>query len=97
MKEEILYMHKAIYEVAVVGVAHDIYGEEIIAGVSIKNDFQETSTIKSELYNLLSNNLSSYKHPIDILFFESLPKTHSGKLKRMEVKRIIKDEYNRRS
>ena len=95
--EEILYMHKAIYEVAVVGVAHDIYGEEIIAGVSIKNDFQEASSIKSELYNLLSNNLSSYKHPIDILFFESLPKTHSGKLKRMEVKRIIKDEYNRRS
>ena len=32
--EEILYMHKAIYEVAVVGVAHDIYGEEIIAGVN---------------------------------------------------------------
>ena len=52
------------------------------------------SDIKNELYELLSENLSSYKHPIDILFFDSLPKTHSGKLKRREVRRIIEDEYN---
>jgi len=93
--EEIIYMHKGIFEVAVVGIANDIHGEEVIAGVSIKDDFQEKNNIKSELYELLSKSLSSYKHPIDILFFESLPKTHSGKLKRMEVKRIIEDEYNR--
>ena len=93
--EEILYMHKSIYEVAVVGIEHDIHGEEIIAGVSIKGNFQEKKIIKKELYNLLSNNLSSYKHPIDILFFESLPKTQSGKLKRMEVKKLIQDEYSR--
>lgn len=93
--EEILYMHKGIFEVAVVGIANDIHGEEVIAGVSIKDDFQENINIKSELYELLSKSLSPYKHPIDILFFESLPKTHSGKLKRMEVKKIIENEYNR--
>ncbi len=92
--EEIIYKHKDIHEVAVVGIDHEIHGEEIIAGVSIKNNSKDKSIIKSEIYLLLSKKLSSYKHPIDILFFNNLPKTHSGKLKRREVRKIIKDEYN---
>ena len=93
--EEILYINQDIYEAVVIGITHDIHGEEIIAAVSLKDASQDKSNVKSELYELLSKNLSSYKHPIDILFFDSLPKTHSGKLKRREVKRIVEDEYNR--
>ena len=67
----------------------------IFASISLKEDSVGKSDIKNELYELLSENLSSYKHPIDILFFDSLPKTHSGKLKRREVRRIIEDEHNK--
>ena len=93
--EEVLYMHNDVHEAAVIGVNHDVLGEEIMASISLKEDSVGKSDIKNELYELLSENLSSYKHPIDILFFDSLPKTHSGKLKRREVRRIIEDEHNK--
>ena len=93
--EEVLYMHKDVHEAAVIGINHDVLGEEIIASIALKDDSLDKSDVKTALYALLSKNLSSYKHPIDILFFASLPKTHSGKLKRREVRRIIEDEYDR--
>ena len=94
--EEILYKNKEILEAAVVGVFDKVHGEEVIAGVALKNLNTDKELIKTKLYKLLSDNLSSYKHPIDIFFLESLPKTHSGKLKRREVKKIIENEYNKR-
>ena len=93
--EEVLYIHKDVHEAVAIGMSHDVLGEEIIASISLKDDSKDKSDIKAELYTLLSENLSSYKHPIDILFFDSLPKTHSGKLKRREVRRIIQDEHNK--
>ena len=91
-----MYKNKEILEAAVVGVFDKIHGEEVIAGVALKNFNTDKELIKTKLYKLLSDNLSSYKHPIDIFFLESLPKTHSGKLKRREVKKIIENEYNKR-
>ena len=93
--EEVLYMDEEILEAAVIGIFNEIHGEEIIAAVSLKSLNTDKEFIKARLYKLLSDNLSSYKHPIDILFLDSLPKTHSGKLKRREVRSLVQDEYNR--
>ena len=93
--EEVLYMDEEILEAAVIGIFNETHGEEVIAAVSLKNLNSDKEFIKARLYDLLSANLSSYKHPIDILFLDSLPKTHSGKLKRREVRSLIQDEYNR--
>lgn len=91
--EEIIYMNEKILEVAVIGIANEIHGEEIVAAVSLKDSNDNKNQIKSDLYELLSKNLSSYKHPIDIIFLDSIPKTHSGKLKRREVRSIVESEY----
>ena len=91
--EEVLYMNKEVLEAAVIGIFNEVHGEEIVAAVSLRNRNPNKDEIKLNLYNLLRDNLSSYKHPIDIFFFDSIPKTHSGKLKRREVKRIIEHEY----
>ncbi len=91
--EEVLYMNKEVLEAAVIGIFNEVHGEEIVAAVSLRNPNPNKDEIKLNLYNLLRDNLSSYKHPIDIFFFDSIPKTHSGKLKRREVKRIIEHEY----
>lgn len=87
--EEILYTHPSVQEAVVVGISHDIHGEDIISAVTLKDELSDQESIKSELYGLLSQKLSSYKHPVDIIFLETLPKTHSGKLKRKEVRRIL--------
>lgn len=89
--EEILYMHQSVHEAAVVGMPHDVHGEDVMAAVVLKDEQNGHSSIKAELYTLLLQNLSSYKHPVDILFLESLPKTHSGKLKRREVRHIVEN------
>ena len=90
--EEILYMHESIHEAAVVGITHEVFGEEITAAVVLKSAQNDQNIIKPELYRLLEKHLSPYKHPVDILFFETLPKTHSGKLKRREVKWIVEQK-----
>lgn len=92
--EEILYSHKEVHEAVVTGINNKILGEEILASVTLKESSLSPSEIKSDLYKLLQENLSSYKHPIDILFFDTLPKTHSGKLKRREVRQIVEEKYN---
>ena len=86
--EEILYMEKEIHEAAVIGIADDVHGEEVIAAVALKDSSEDTVAVKNRLYELLSRHLSSYKHPVDIIFLETLPKTLSGKLKgeRLETK-----------
>ena len=67
---------------------------KLVAAVALKDSSEDTVAVKNRLYELLSRHLSSYKHPVDIIFLETLPKTLSGKLKRREVRNKIKDVYN---
>ena len=36
--EEVLYMHKNVHEAAVIGINHDVLGEEIMAAISLKEN-----------------------------------------------------------
>ena len=91
--EEIIYKNSLVLEVVVVGLKDNIQGEEIFAAISLKDNNIDKNDLQLKLYKDLSNHLSSYKHPKKIFFLESIPKTHSGKLKRREVKEILKNEY----
>ena len=91
--EEIIYKNSHVLEVVVVGLKDNIQGEEIFAAISLKDNNIDKNDLQLKLYKDLSNHLSSYKHPKKIFFLESIPKTHSGKLKRREVKEILKNEY----
>ena len=80
--EEVLYEHPAVREVAVVGIPHDEYGEEIAAAVTLKDGVEVTA---DELRDFVKQQVAAYKYPRYIWFVEELPKGPTGKILKREI------------
>lgn len=81
--EEVILEHQAIHEVAVVGVEDAILGEIITACVVLKED--EACTAR-ELTIHCRKELPGYKVPHRIIFYDELPKTTTGKIRKTTLK-----------
>ncbi len=91
--EEVLYMHPAILEAAVVGVPDEKWGESVKAVVVLK-DGAEAS--EEEIVDFCKEHLASYKKPKSVEFRDSLPKTGSGKIRKNEIREPYWEGYERR-
>ena len=81
--EDVLYMHPAIAEVAVIGIPDPTWVERVHAVVVLKPD--ATSTEK-DLIAFCKEHLASYKAPKSVEFLESLPKNPQGKILKKEIR-----------
>jgi long-chain acyl-CoA synthetase len=82
--EQVLYMHPAVKEAAVIGVPDQIWGETIKACVVLKDGNNAT---EEEIVNFCKERLSSYKKPRSVDFLEDLPRNAMGKIVRRELVR----------
>jgi long-chain acyl-CoA synthetase len=80
--EEVLYEHPAVREVAVVGVSHDEYGEEVGAAVALKPGATASA---EELREFVKDRVAAYKYPRRVWFVEDLPKGPTGKILKREI------------
>ncbi len=80
--EEIIHEHEAVHEVAVVGMEDEILGETIKACIVLKPG---QSCVEKELIRHCRQNLPAFKVPHKIVFFDELPKTSSGKIRKKEL------------
>lgn len=81
--EDVLYLHPAVMEAAVVGVPDEYRGENVAAYVSLRPG--QTAT-EDEIIAHCREHLASYKAPRQVNFIEALPKTASGKILRREMR-----------
>jgi long-chain acyl-CoA synthetase len=81
--EDVLYMHPAVREAAVVGVADAYRGETVKAVVSLKPGQTASPT---ELAAFCRTLLAAYKAPRLIEIIDELPKTVTGKILRRELR-----------
>ena len=81
--EEVMIQHSAISMVAVIGVSHDEYGEEIKACVVLK---PEMSLTEKELIVWTKERIASYKYPRLVEIMSSLPMGASGKILKRELR-----------
>jgi acyl-CoA synthetase (AMP-forming)/AMP-acid ligase II len=88
--ENILYMHPAVLECAVVGVPDEKWGEAVQGFVVLKPGQEAT---EDELISFCKENIARYKSPKAIDFIPALPKTGSGKIE----KKKLRDIYGRGS
>jgi len=86
--ESVLLEHPAVIESAVVASPHDIKGFEVKAFVVIQNIQQANATLAQELFQFSRQHLAPYKMPRKIEFVTELPKTISGKIKRVELRAL---------
>ena len=84
--EAVLFEHPAVQDVAIIGLPHDVYGEEVVAVVNLRPGDRPTTV---ELQQFVAERLARFKVPSQIVFRpEPLPRTASGKV----LKRELRDE-----
>lgn len=81
--EDVLLMHPAVIEAAVVGKPNDYRGELVCALVVLS---ELGSATAQELLDHCAANLTRYKIPASIKIVESLPKTAVGKLDKVTIR-----------
>ena len=88
--EDLLYTHLAVAEAQVVGIPDLVKGEEVVACIAVKAGHKLT---EDDLILFCRNNLASYKAPKHVRFFESLPKTVTGKLEKLTLREVLLKEF----
>lgn len=85
--EDALIKHPAVQECAVVGAPDDIRGNVVKAFVVLKDkDVQDEARLIKELQDHTKKMTALYKYPRRIEFIDELPKTSSGKVRRVELR-----------
>jgi acyl-coenzyme A synthetase/AMP-(fatty) acid ligase len=85
--EDALVKHPLVKECAVVASPDEVRGQIVKAYVVLKNrDDTNYSTIIKTLQNHVKQLTAPYKYPRKIEFVEELPKTTSGKIRRIELR-----------
>lgn len=84
--ESILLEHESVMESAVVGSPHSVKGFEIKAFVILSTGYQANKELADSLFAYARKNLAPYKMPRIIEFVTELPKTISGKIRRIELR-----------
>ncbi len=84
--ESVLLEHETVQESAVVGSPHPIKGLEVKAFVVLHSGFEPSERLAADLFAFSRKNLAPYKMPRIIEFVTELPKTISGKIRRVELR-----------
>ncbi|HWL13607.1 MAG TPA: AMP-binding protein [Ureibacillus sp.] len=85
--EDALVKHPAVKECAVVASPDEIRGNIVKAFVVLRDEEQKNSpTIIKELQDHVKSITAPYKYPRAIEFIDELPKTSSGKIRRVELR-----------
>ena len=83
--EEAIYQHPRVSEAAVVGVADQIYGEELKAFIVLKPGGKAT---EQEVIDFCGGKLSSFKTPKYVQFLDAFPKNPVGKILYKELRKM---------
>lgn len=86
--ESALMTHPAVVECAITGVPDEIRGMVVKATVVLGKDWKDKAgdALVKELQNHVKHETAPYKYPRIIEFVDELPKTISGKIRRVEIR-----------
>ena len=87
--ESALMTHPAVVECAITGVPDDIRGMVVKATVVLGKEWKNKAgdDLIKELQNHVKRETAPYKYPRIIEFVDELPKTISGKIRRVEIRK----------
>ncbi|MBQ8889376.1 MAG: AMP-binding protein [Bacteroidaceae bacterium] len=86
--ESALMTHPAVVECAITGVPDEIRGQVVKATIILSKDYKgkEGAELIKELQDHVKKVTAPYKYPRVIEFVDELPKTISGKIRRVEIR-----------
>jgi fatty-acyl-CoA synthase len=84
--ENVLASHPGIVEVAVIGRAHEKWGEVPIAVAAVAADGPQYTLRLEDLDEFLNERLARYKHPKGLEIVDALPRNPAGKVLKTELR-----------
>ena len=85
--DAVLLSVQGIKEAATIGIADEVYGEEVVAYIVPQDNFK---ILEDLVLNECKKHLPSYKCPKKIIITDEIPKTASGKI----LRRALIEKYN---
>jgi len=84
--ESALIEHPAVAESAVVAKPDEMRGEIVKAYVTLAAGYEGSDELEKEIQDFVKHLTAPYKYPREIEFRDALPKTISGKIRRVELR-----------
>jgi len=91
--EEYFYTHPGVREVAIVGIPDAVLGEISCACIIPKDGVLLT---EKEMKTFISDKVADYKVPDKIVFVDCFPMTPSGKIRKLDLKNQLANDYQTR-
>lgn len=73
-------------ECAVTGAPDPIRGQVVKATIVLARGYEPSDELKKELQTYVKKNTAPYKYPRIVEFVDELPKTISGKIRRVQIR-----------
>ncbi|MFT4949045.1 MAG: acetyl-CoA synthetase, partial [Natronomonas sp.] len=90
--EEALLGHPAVEQAGVVGVPDDTRGEVIKAFVEPTDDADTGDGLREALRERARDRLAEYEYPREVEFVDALPKTSTGKIRRVDLRKRERED-----
>ena len=84
--ESSLLEHPAVLESAAIGKPDEARGEIVKAFIILAEGYKASDELTKEIQTFMKKHTAPYKYPREIEYVESLPKTISGKIRRIELR-----------
>ncbi len=84
--ESVLMTHPAVVECAVTGAPDEIRGQVVKATIVLANGFDVSDELAKDIQEHVKKTTAPYKYPRIVEFVNELPKTISGKIRRVEIR-----------
>lgn len=89
--EDALIEHDAVAEAAAVASPHEERGNVVKAYVVLADGYEGSDDLTEEIQAFVKSETAPYKYPRRIEYVEDLPKTSSGKIRRIELREREQD------
>jgi len=83
--------HAAVREAAVIASPDELRGNVVKAFIVLADGYEPSDALSEEIKSLVRERLSAYAYPRRVEFVPELPKTLTGKIRRVELRQLELD------
>jgi acetyl-CoA synthetase len=89
--EECLAKHPAVALAGVIGTPDVVRGEVVTAFIVPAHGFEPTPALATEIQMFVKERLAAHEYPRKVRFIDAMPMTVTGKIRRMDLRRLDRD------